>query len=132
MRDRDTGRSRGFGFVTFGSEGEANAAVDGLNEQELDGRRVKVNIANARGGGGGGGGLFSHHAVFVSSRSLLMLKDTAEEEEEEDTGEEATVEEDTAEEEEDTEEASRGTKVSPPSLSIVLSAYEGDPPDPTT
>jgi len=56
MRDRETGRSRGFGFVTFGSNQEAEAAISGLNEQDLDGRRIKVNIANARGGGGGGGG----------------------------------------------------------------------------
>lgn len=56
MRDRDTGRSRGFGFVTYGSSAEADAAITALNEQELDGRRVKVNLANARTGGGGGGG----------------------------------------------------------------------------
>lgn len=56
MRDRDTGRSRGFGFVTYASDDEAQAAIQGMNEQELDGRRIKVNLANARGGGGGGGG----------------------------------------------------------------------------
>ncbi|KAF9451288.1 hypothetical protein P691DRAFT_808276 [Macrolepiota fuliginosa MF-IS2] len=49
MRDRDTGRSRGFGFVTYGSAAEADAAINGMNEQDLDGRRIKVNVANARG-----------------------------------------------------------------------------------
>ena len=83
MRDRDTGRSRGFGFVTFGTEQEANAAIGGLNEQELDGRRIKVNLANSRGGGGGGGGgSFSCYAIFRFFRSLPSLQDTEEEEEE--------------------------------------------------
>lgn len=60
MVDRESGRSRGFGFVTFGTEDEANAAVEAMNDQELDGRRIRVNIANARpSGGGGGGGLFN-------------------------------------------------------------------------
>ncbi|CAG7854227.1 SubName: Full=Related to glycine-rich RNA-binding protein {ECO:0000313/EMBL:CCA67534.1} [Serendipita indica DSM 11827] len=59
MRDRETGRSRGFGFVTYSSEEEASNAISGLNETSLDGRQIKVNLANARpsqGGGGYGGG----------------------------------------------------------------------------
>lgn len=56
MRDRDTGRSRGFGFVTLSNPQEADAAIAGLHEQELDGRRIKVNLSSNRGGGGGGGG----------------------------------------------------------------------------
>ncbi|KAI6026376.1 hypothetical protein BKA83DRAFT_4242595 [Pisolithus microcarpus] len=68
MRDRETGRSRGFGFVTYGTSQEAEAAISSMNEQDLDGRRIKVNLANTRptgtaggygggaGGGGGGGG----------------------------------------------------------------------------
>jgi cold-inducible RNA-binding protein len=56
MSDRETGRSRGFGFVTFSDNAEAQAAVDGMHEQDLDGRRLKVNLANARPSGGGGGG----------------------------------------------------------------------------
>ena len=67
MRDRDTGRSRGFGFVTFDNSESANAAITGLNDTELDGRRIKVNYANARpsgGAGGGGGGTCSFSSFF--------------------------------------------------------------------
>ena len=56
MRDRETHRSRGFGFVTYSTEAEAHAAINGMNDTELDSRRIRVNIANARSGGGGGGG----------------------------------------------------------------------------
>lgn len=41
---RETGRSRGFGFVTFGTSQEAEAAVASMNEQELDGRRIRVRL----------------------------------------------------------------------------------------
>lgn len=58
--DRDTGRSKGFGFVEMGSDQEAQAAISALNGKELDGRAITVNEARpqAAGGGGGGGGGF--------------------------------------------------------------------------
>ena len=59
MRDMSTGRSRGFAFVEMGSDAEAQAAIDRLNEHEFGGRRLQVNEARpqaARGDGGGGGG----------------------------------------------------------------------------
>ena len=45
VTDRDTGRPRGFGFVTMTSSDEANAAISALNETDFDGRTVKVNEA---------------------------------------------------------------------------------------
>ena len=60
MMDRDTGRSKGFGFVEMGSDAEAQSAINGMNGQALDGRAVVVNEARPReerpGGFGGGGG----------------------------------------------------------------------------
>jgi RNA recognition motif-containing protein len=58
IQDRDTGRSKGFGFVEMNSDAEAQAAIDGLHDQEHGGRRLTVNEARPRedrGGGGGGG-----------------------------------------------------------------------------
>ncbi|MFN0185271.1 MAG: RNA recognition motif domain-containing protein, partial [Aquabacterium sp.] len=59
MMDRDTGRSKGFGFVEMGSPAEAQAAMNAMNGQMLDGRALVVNEARPReerpGGGGGGG-----------------------------------------------------------------------------
>jgi hypothetical protein len=60
MMDRETGRSKGFGFVEMGSDAEAQAAINGMNGQPIDGRPVVVNEARPReerpGGYGGGGG----------------------------------------------------------------------------
>jgi RNA recognition motif-containing protein len=65
MMDRETGRSKGFGFVEMGSDAEAQAAINGMNGQALEGRAIVVNEARPReerpggfGGGrsGGGGG----------------------------------------------------------------------------
>ena len=59
ISDRDTGRSRGFGFVTFAQASDADDAIEGMNGRELDGRNLNVNEAKERaprGGGGGGGG----------------------------------------------------------------------------
>ena len=54
--DRDTGRSKGFGFVEMGSDQEAQAAISALNGKELDGRAITVNEARPQAAGGGGGG----------------------------------------------------------------------------
>ncbi|TLM35467.1 RNA-binding protein [Acinetobacter baumannii] len=56
INDRETGRSRGFGFVTFKEEEGLRAAIEGMNGQSLDGRNITVNEAQSRSGGGGGGG----------------------------------------------------------------------------
>jgi RNA recognition motif-containing protein len=63
IMDRDTGRSKGFGFVEMGSDAEAQAAIAALNGKETDGRTLTVNEARpktegggGRGGYGGGGG----------------------------------------------------------------------------
>eukprot|EP00262_Sarcandra_glabra_P022467 TRINITY_DN9965_c1_g1_i3.p1 TRINITY_DN9965_c1_g1~~TRINITY_DN9965_c1_g1_i3.p1 ORF type:complete len:171 (-),score=29.86 TRINITY_DN9965_c1_g1_i3:322-834(-) len=56
ISDRETGRSRGFGFVTFSNEQSMRDAIEGMNGQNLDGRSITVNEAQSRGSGGGGGG----------------------------------------------------------------------------
>ena len=66
IMDRDTGRSKGFGFVEMGSDQEAQAAIQAMNGKEIDGRALTVNEARPKteggggrggyGGGGGGGG----------------------------------------------------------------------------
>ncbi len=60
VEDRDTGRSRGFGFVEMSTKEEANTAISTFDGKDLDGRNIKVNEAKPRenrsGGGYGGGG----------------------------------------------------------------------------
>ncbi len=56
ISDRETGRSKGFGFVQMGSDQEAQAAIQGLNGQERDGRALTVNEAKPREDRGGGRG----------------------------------------------------------------------------
>lgn len=63
ISDRDTGRSKGFGFVEMSNDEEARSAIAAMDGSELDGRQIKVNEARprpersggSRGGGGGGG-----------------------------------------------------------------------------
>ncbi len=60
MTDRDTGKPRGFAFVEMDSDSDAQAAIEAMNGKEIDGRALRVNLAEERqprpGGGGGGGG----------------------------------------------------------------------------
>jgi len=56
VKDRDTGRSRGFGFVRYSQEADAEAAITAMNNIEFDGRTIRVDKASERGSGGGGGG----------------------------------------------------------------------------
>ena len=56
ITDRETGRSRGFGFVTFSEENEAESAISQGHESDLKGRNLTVRKAESKRGGGGGGG----------------------------------------------------------------------------
>ncbi|VTR96594.1 RNA recognition motif domain-containing protein [Tuwongella immobilis] len=56
VMDRETGRSRGFGFVEMANESEAHQAIEALNNKPWKGRPLTVNEAKPREGGGGGGG----------------------------------------------------------------------------
>ena len=55
ITDRDSGRSRGFGFVTFANAGDADRAIEAQNGAMLDGRTLRVDLAQDKGGGGRGG-----------------------------------------------------------------------------
>jgi len=56
ITDRDTGRPRGFAFVTMPDDSQGRAAIEGLNGNEFEGRTLNVNEARPKTGGGGGGG----------------------------------------------------------------------------
>jgi RNA recognition motif-containing protein len=66
IKDFHTGRSKGYGFVTFTSDNEAQQAVDGMNDKEINGRNVRVNIAKTKSNSNSGfnanrGGQFRHN-----------------------------------------------------------------------
>ena len=87
MMDRDTGRSKGFGFVEMGSDAEAQAAINGMNGQPLEGRAIVVNEARpreerpggfgggggGRGGYGGGGGYSALYWVIVAVIAVVVV-----------------------------------------------------------
>jgi len=56
ITDRDSGQSKGFGFIEMATDQEAQAATQAMNGQTLDGRQIKVNEAKPKGSGGGGRG----------------------------------------------------------------------------
>jgi cold-inducible RNA-binding protein len=56
ITDRDTGRPRGFAFVSMSNDNEARAAIEALNGADVDGRTITVNEARPKSNGGGGGG----------------------------------------------------------------------------
>jgi len=68
VKDRDTGRSRGFGFVRFAQESEADTAIQAMNNVEFDGRTIRVDKASDRGGRGGGGGGYTGRGGYNDSQ----------------------------------------------------------------
>ena len=83
MMERDTGRSKGFGFVEMGSDAEAQAAIKGMNGQNMGGRDLVVNEARPMeprpprsgggggygGGGGGGGAVFNRKSPQTNKKA---------------------------------------------------------------
>ena len=69
MTDRDTGRPRGFGFVTMSAPEEAQAAIDALNGKQLDGRALTVNVAKPREERSGGSGYGSARREYSGARN---------------------------------------------------------------
>ena len=80
ISDRDTGRSKGFGFVEMSSDAEARSAIDALHDQEHDGRRLTVNEARPREprspGGGGGGVAWRWRTVVVAAEAVRWRRRT--------------------------------------------------------
>jgi cold-inducible RNA-binding protein len=68
IMDRDSGRSKGFGFVEMGDDGEASAAISALNGRDLNGRTLTVNEAKPREDRGGGGRSYGNGGGGNSSR----------------------------------------------------------------
>ena len=81
ITDRDTGRSKGFGFVEMGSDAEAQAAISALNGQESNGRALTVNEAKPKENrSGGGGGSYSSESddnsgALASDEALAALRE---------------------------------------------------------
>ena len=69
MTDRDTGRPRGFGFVTMSTAEEAQAAMNALNGRQLDGRALTVNVAKPREERSGGSGYGSARREYSGARN---------------------------------------------------------------
>ena len=65
IQDRDTGRSKGFGFVEMADDNAAREAIEGLNDREQDGRPLTVNEARPKESRGGGGGYGEAPAVAI-------------------------------------------------------------------
>src|SRR6478672_13309286 len=71
MMDRETGRARGFGFITMSTPEEAQKAIEGLNGKSIDGRALTVNVAKPReerSGGGGGRGFGGGRREYSGGR----------------------------------------------------------------
>lgn len=77
IMDRETGRSKGFGFVEMGSEEEAKAAINGLNGKEIGGRVLTVNEARPREDRGGGGGGRPAAGAAVMAAAVAVVVDMA-------------------------------------------------------